>query len=177
MSAQQLADRVTEWTGLELTRDAIANLENGRRGRVSVDEVYALAYALGCAPVHLLIPPDARERVLPFPSAAQREGYGAHYVRAWVRGDEALPEVEPEPARRDRSARMHEHDLPGEAMRHKAAEHPGVKAIDRLRSTVVAHLVDDAGPDRRRTRYELQRALKAATRYVELLIDELEDEA
>lgn len=55
MSAQRLADRTAE-LGLPVARNTIANLENGRRGSVSVAEVLVLASALNVPPIMLLLP-------------------------------------------------------------------------------------------------------------------------
>jgi hypothetical protein len=69
----------------------VANLETGRRAMVSVEEMFALAYVLNVAPVHLMVPPvdkddhtpyqivpnDPIQKARPFPDA----------VRAWIRGN------------------------------------------------------------------------------------------
>jgi transcriptional regulator with XRE-family HTH domain len=53
ISAQKLADRTAE-LGMPVPRNTIANLENGRRDHVAVDELVALADALGVPPADLL---------------------------------------------------------------------------------------------------------------------------
>lgn len=45
-SAQRLADEMTE-AGQHVSRSTLANLENGRRDRITVDELYAFATVLG----------------------------------------------------------------------------------------------------------------------------------
>jgi transcriptional regulator with XRE-family HTH domain len=64
-SARQLASRCAAIGAVDLTSAVIANIESGRRdvgGRrrrnVTVDELLAIALALGVAPVKLLQPPD-----------------------------------------------------------------------------------------------------------------------
>lgn len=56
LTGAQLAERMTE-VGVKWDRSIVANLENGRRRFVTVDELLALAYVLDVAPVHLLVPP------------------------------------------------------------------------------------------------------------------------
>lgn len=57
-TAQQLAEKITE-AGVEWNRGTVAKLENGRRTAVSVEELFALAWALGVPPVVLVLPDDA----------------------------------------------------------------------------------------------------------------------
>ncbi|MGV2914513.1 helix-turn-helix domain-containing protein [Streptomyces alfalfae] len=56
MSAQQLADACARLGHPGLQRTVISNLENGRRGAVSVADVLVLAAALEVAPVELVFP-------------------------------------------------------------------------------------------------------------------------
>jgi len=95
-SAEGLATECARLGATDLNRNVLANLESGRRGYVTADEVFVLAYALDVAPVHLLIPIDARDdldadryRIVPdmfLPPAA---------VRAWVRGTFCPPGRDP----------------------------------------------------------------------------------
>ncbi|MFE4336093.1 helix-turn-helix domain-containing protein [Streptomyces sp. NPDC056831] len=62
MSAQQLAD-ACERLGAPMPRTVISNIENGRRGNVTVAEVGILAAALEVAPVALLFPVGHAEEV------------------------------------------------------------------------------------------------------------------
>lgn len=66
MTAQQLADRMDE-LGLRMTRQAISDLENGRRRYVTTAELSVIAAALGVPPVQLLYPelPDGDTEYLP----------------------------------------------------------------------------------------------------------------
>lgn len=58
-SAHDLADKCLELDpDTALNRSVIANLESGRRGSVSVDEVVLLALALDVAPTHLTVPAE-----------------------------------------------------------------------------------------------------------------------
>ncbi|GFG71854.1 hypothetical protein MSEN_35740 [Mycolicibacter senuensis] len=52
-SAQWLADRTAE-LGLKMTRQAIADLENGRRRYITTAELFVIAFALGTSPAMLL---------------------------------------------------------------------------------------------------------------------------
>lgn len=66
VSAQSLSDR-TEELGLKMTRQAIADLENGRRRYVTTAELLILAAALNVPPVVLLYPnlPDGMVEQIP----------------------------------------------------------------------------------------------------------------
>jgi transcriptional regulator with XRE-family HTH domain len=65
-STQQLAD-MTDKLGLPIKRSVLANLENGRRGSVSVAELLVLAAALDVAPIDLIFPVgfDKEMEILP----------------------------------------------------------------------------------------------------------------
>jgi transcriptional regulator with XRE-family HTH domain len=65
LSAQELSDRCAQ-LGFPIHRSVIANLENGRRPTVGVDELLVLAKALAVPALWLLFPPDA-ERVEQLP--------------------------------------------------------------------------------------------------------------
>lgn len=54
-SAQVIADE-TARLGLPLTRDSIANIENGRKKSIDVPELLVLAAALGVPPLSLIYP-------------------------------------------------------------------------------------------------------------------------
>lgn len=60
MSAQALADRCAELGMPGLKRQAITNLENGRRGMVTVEEWFVLARALNVPLISLLISDGGR---------------------------------------------------------------------------------------------------------------------
>jgi transcriptional regulator with XRE-family HTH domain len=82
-SGRQLAERMTD-EGIAWDRSIVANLENGRRRTVSVDEWLALALVLDVAPLHLLVPVEGGDyAVTPQTSADIRT------VRSWVRGYES----------------------------------------------------------------------------------------
>lgn len=65
-SAQVIADE-TARLGLPLTRDTLANIENGRKKSVDVPELIVLAKALGVPPLSLIYPDlvDVPVQVLP----------------------------------------------------------------------------------------------------------------
>ena len=89
-SARQLAEECQE-RGLDLSREAIAWLETGRRQAISVDELMTFARVLDVAPVHLLVPFSHEGLVAVTPN----EQAPAASVRAWVRGDAPLPGGDP----------------------------------------------------------------------------------
>lgn len=80
-SAQDLADRCEALGVPSLDRSTVANIENGRRQRVGVDELLVLALALGVAPVHLLVPLEEE-----WYAVAPEHVTGTSRVRQWVRG-------------------------------------------------------------------------------------------
>jgi transcriptional regulator with XRE-family HTH domain len=84
-SAQELANRCADAGWPQLDRGVLANLENGRRRSVSIDEVLVLALVLDVAPVHLVVPTTDR--------AVQVGKWivGSGPVREWVRGNYPLP--------------------------------------------------------------------------------------
>ena len=57
-SAERLAHEMTA-VGVHWNRLVVTKLENGHRRDVSVTELLALGRVLQCAPVHLIVPPDA----------------------------------------------------------------------------------------------------------------------
>lgn len=89
LTAEQLADKMRD-VGVPFDKTVIANLETGRRRFVTVQELFALAFVFGVAPVHLMVPtvdPDDRTPypVVPNSPVIGPEPYPA-VVRAWIRG-------------------------------------------------------------------------------------------
>lgn len=82
LTAAQLAGRMTE-LGIPWDRSIVANLENGRRRSLSVDEMLGLAVALNVAPVHLLVPVDGDSEPYHITPAVATSRFRA---RAWIRG-------------------------------------------------------------------------------------------
>jgi hypothetical protein len=76
--------------GIPWDRSIVASLELGRRATVSVEELFALAYVLSVAPVHLVVPPvdgddeDPKIRVVPTLSVPPG------LARDWLRGEMPL---------------------------------------------------------------------------------------
>lgn len=73
--------------GVPWDRSTVANLENGRRATVSVEELFVLAYVLSVAPVHLVVPlvdADDKTQYRVTPAVATTR---AALVRAWIRGE------------------------------------------------------------------------------------------
>ncbi len=81
-SAQRLAEEL-QGVGLPWDRTIIANLENGRRNAVSVEELLALSYVLAVPPVLMLVPLGEADTVNITPDLAVPPGL-AH---RWVLGD------------------------------------------------------------------------------------------
>lgn len=82
-SAARLSERCAE-LGLDLPRDVIANIENGRRTSVTVEELIGLALALDTSPVVLLLPLGDEERV----SLTQTMTMHPHLALEWFAGEE-----------------------------------------------------------------------------------------
>lgn len=72
--------------GIRWDRFTVANLENGKRQNVTVQELFALALALDVSPTSLVVPLDDR----PYQITPTRTEH-ADMARAWVRGEEPLP--------------------------------------------------------------------------------------
>lgn len=87
MSAARLAEEMTR-VGIKWDRSIVANLENGRRSIITVEELLGLAFVLDVAPIHLMVPQDSAGWY-----AVTPEGYATlnDRVRAWIRGAYALP--------------------------------------------------------------------------------------
>lgn len=89
-SAQRLAEEMTK-VGIPWDRSIVANLEGGRRRTVSVEEMFALAFILNVAPVHLMVPPVGKEDRSEYWIVPQSPIQGGQpfpdAVRAWIRGN------------------------------------------------------------------------------------------
>lgn len=70
-----------------LDRSTIANIETGRRQRIGVDEWLTLAFVLGVAPLHLLLPRGEDDPVTVAPKVTVTAGA----ARRWATGREPLP--------------------------------------------------------------------------------------
>lgn len=88
MSAQMLADRTRD-LGHHIRRAVIANLESGRRGSVTVADIYVLAQALNVPPLALLAPLDREEDVEVLPGVPVE----AWDALGWLVGDKYLGEL------------------------------------------------------------------------------------
>lgn len=85
MSAAQLAKLCQEAGAEHLDRSIIANIENGRRQSISIEEVLVLALVLDVAPVHLFVPVNEEAMTV------GKWVLGSGRVREWTRGTYALP--------------------------------------------------------------------------------------
>jgi hypothetical protein len=85
--------------GIPWDRSIVANLENGRRASVSVDEWFALAYVLEVPPISLLVSPDPDAPYMATPTVETNAGR----IEPWVVGSLPLPGVDPRAYGADRS--------------------------------------------------------------------------
>ena len=81
---QQLADELAS-IGVRLDASGITRMERGSRG-VTLDDVIAIAAALGVSPLHMFIPLDNDDMV----NAAPGISADVLDVRAWIRGQRPL---------------------------------------------------------------------------------------
>ncbi|GAA4098815.1 helix-turn-helix transcriptional regulator [Actinomadura miaoliensis] len=107
MSAQALADRCAKLGMPALKRQAITNLENGRRGMVTIEELLVLAQALDVPPVLLFIPLDGRTRLQVTPNIDM----ASWQALFWVSGED-------DPA--DRDSRQRWRETIGPVQQHRA---------------------------------------------------------
>lgn len=84
---KELAEEKLAEVGYPKTRETLTKLESGRNRDVSIDDVFALAAALGVSPVHLLTPLEDEVTV----EITRTVRYPAKLVRAWIRGQVQLP--------------------------------------------------------------------------------------
>ena len=89
-SAAQLGEAMSG-QGIPWDRSIVANLENGRRASVSVDEWLALAYVLEVPPISLLVSPDPNAEYMATPALATSAGR----IEPWVAGSLPLPGIDP----------------------------------------------------------------------------------
>ncbi|MFN3003253.1 helix-turn-helix domain-containing protein [Mycolicibacterium wolinskyi] len=81
LTAQQLGDR-TEKLGLKMTRQAISDLENGRRRYVTTAELVVLAAALNTSPVVLIYPAPYDEMIEVLPGVEASKFTAAEWFSA-----------------------------------------------------------------------------------------------
>lgn len=125
LSAQRLAERCADLGMPELNRSVLANLENGRRPFVTLDELYVLALALNAPPVALLFHfPTAEVQVAPGTRPELEQ-----LVRDWFDGRDGLQFS----GNRGDDPAAFEQALPaGDRRRVRASRHPAVRAIERM---------------------------------------------
>jgi transcriptional regulator with XRE-family HTH domain len=78
---QELADRLQSFDGTQWKQPTIAKVESGKR-EVTVEELVALAFALGVSPAALMLPADDEALVRLTPNTVA----GAGSVLSWIRG-------------------------------------------------------------------------------------------
>ena len=81
MSAARLAEEMTK-LGVPWKREVVANLESGRRNRLDVDELLALAMVLQVPPIALLVDPTAELT----PITPTHQAHTAHTL-LWLAGE------------------------------------------------------------------------------------------
>ena len=100
ITRDELSDRL-EAIGYPIEALTLARIETGRMKRLSVDDVFALAYALDVSPLFLMLPYGGRLVVYEGQTvwlsdetvevAASVQPVGSHMLRDWLRGNETLP--------------------------------------------------------------------------------------
>jgi transcriptional regulator with XRE-family HTH domain len=88
--------------GYSLPAEQISRIETGKRG-VKLDDAFALAYALDCSLVHLLVEPDANEPEIVVVGNVQPERQ--QDVRDWISGAGPLLDQDPVEYARQRPRR------------------------------------------------------------------------
>lgn len=89
-TAARLGEEMTK-VGFAWDRFVVTKLETGRRQTLTIDELLALGYVLGVAPIHLLVPTDDEEAPYPI---VPTSGVGAGRARQWMRGLYPLPSTD-----------------------------------------------------------------------------------
>lgn len=88
-SAEDLAKR-TAALGYEIKRPVISNLENGRRGSVTLTDLVVLAQAFGTSPMLLILPLGEEESV----DLAPGRSYATSEAFDWWAGRRPLPDAD-----------------------------------------------------------------------------------
>lgn len=90
LTREQLAERCKALGAEAITAAVISDIETGRKPKdgprrrmVTVEELLALAAALNCPPVSLLVSPDDSEQPYAVTTMVRADG---SEVRAWIRG-------------------------------------------------------------------------------------------
>ncbi|MFD5225418.1 helix-turn-helix domain-containing protein [Microbacterium sp. NPDC058342] len=86
MDLRSLSEKLTE-AGRKLSVSGVSKIELGDR-RVDVDDLTAIAYALGTTPAALLAPPEGDTAFTGVPT-----GHTTEEVQAWLGGDAALTQA------------------------------------------------------------------------------------
>lgn len=89
-SARELAERCAEAGAPHLERSILANLENGRRKTVTIDEVLVLAWVLGVPAAMLFIPLGTEHEI----AITSEIVMHPHLAFRWLVGDEEPPTSE-----------------------------------------------------------------------------------
>lgn len=97
----RLAERLSQ-LGYSLPAEQVSRIETGKRG-VSLDDAFALAYALDCSLLHLLVDPDAASDGPRMLVVGNVQPELQQDVRAWVSGGGPLLGQDPVEYARQRS--------------------------------------------------------------------------
>jgi transcriptional regulator with XRE-family HTH domain len=129
-SGQKLADEVTR-LGVRWDRSIVANLENGRRGTVSVQELVALSRALDVSPLLLALPLGDAPTVELLPGWPVVTWEAAR----WWRGDSAFLDDDVETPGADELRWFLDHDAMVKAVLHGLQTETGLAEtwLDNLR--------------------------------------------
>lgn len=167
--------------GVSLTREQLANLEAGRRQSVTVEQVFALAYALNCSPTDLLTPADSGELM-----RIGDQEVRAQQVRTWMHGGgplplpiDALDDVENAAEfTREREREFHAAKPAEEYRRWQASGHRAVKAAQSIvgdLEMIEAEGLEEVAWDAKGMYAQLDQQLRAVTRHVRALQEDLRD--
>lgn len=146
-SAERLAEKMTA-VGVPWTRDAVSNLETGRRKHLAVHEVIALAWVLDIPnPVDLLVPQGERLEATTFP-VTPGILVNPNAVRAWFRGKTGPLRAYLE-ERASEAEAMYEESIRGVIAKVWATDPPppgsGAKTPDELANLILAGLRERRG--------------------------------
>jgi len=176
----QLALTMREELGVPMDRAVLANLEASRRQSITVEQLFGLAVALNVSPTNLLLPTEDGAEYAVTPKVRT----SVWHVRAWLHEDGPLPGVRYSGDYERDAEDFFRFSTPRTRRERRIGRDPIMFALDGLLTHVRAAL-DRKSPDRLRDDVRFPRLMAEALRreaqrlnaYVNLLADELEQEA